>query len=78
MPEPKVKGADVCRILEDYILRYDHMPRGEVVEILAFRAGISTRTIYRILQGSRPWLDLGQADSLLVAADAHLNDVEVK
>jgi len=78
MPEPKVNGADVCRILEEYIARYDHMPRGEAVEILAFRAEVSTRTIYRILQGSRAWLDLGQADRLLVAADAHLNDVEVK
>jgi len=78
MREPKVNGDDVRAILEKHIERYDHMPRGEVVEVLAERAGISTRTVYRILQGSRDWLDLDQADRLLIAADSSIQDVEVK
>lgn len=77
MPEPKVKADDVRQILERYISAYDYMPRGEVVEVLAERGGVSTRTIYRILQGSREWLELDQADRLLIASDGNLLDVEV-
>jgi hypothetical protein len=44
---------------------------------LAERAEISTRTVYRILEGTRSWLELDQADRLLVAADAHINDVRL-
>lgn len=78
MREPKVNGDDVRQILEQYIERYGYMSRGEVVEVIAERAGISTRTVYRVLQGSREWLDLDQADRLLLAADSNLIDVEVK
>jgi len=77
MSEPKVSGDDVRVILEKYILRYDYMPRGEVVEVIAERAEVSTRTIYRILQGTRASLELDQADRLLIAADSSVTDVEV-
>lgn len=78
MREPKVSGDDVRRVLEGYIDRYDYLPRGEVVEIIADRAGVSTRTVYRVLQGARDWLDLDQADRLLIAADSSVQDVEVR
>ena len=78
MREPKVNAEDVRRLIERYILRYDHMPRGEVVEVIAEAAGISTRTIYRILQGSREWLELDQGDRLLIAISCSIQDVEVK
>lgn len=78
MREPRVNGEDVRRVLEDYIERYNYMSRGEVVEVLADRANISTRTIYRILQEPRKWLELDQADRLLIAADSSVQDVEVE
>jgi len=72
--EPRVVAEDVQQILERYLERQAHLPRGEAVEVLADRAGISTRTVYRILEGTRDWLELDQADRLLVAADSHIND----
>lgn len=78
MSEPRVNGDDVRQLLERHINRYSYMPRGEAVEVLADRAGVSTRTVYRVLQGTRKWLDLDQADRLLIAADSSLQDVEVK
>lgn len=76
--EPRVVADDVRKILERYLDRAAHLQRGEVVEVLAERAEVSTRTIYRILEGNRKWLELDQADRLLLAADAHLTDVEVE
>jgi hypothetical protein len=76
--EPRVYAADVLKIIERYLDRADHLQRGEAVEVLAERAALSTRTVYRILEGNREWLDLDQADRLLLAADAHLTDVRVE
>jgi hypothetical protein len=76
--EPRVVADDVRKILDRYLDRAAHLQRGEAVEVLAERAEVSTRTIYRILEGNRKWLELDQADRLLLAADAHLTDVEVE
>jgi transcriptional regulator with XRE-family HTH domain len=76
--EPRVVADDVRKILDRYLDRAVHLQRGDAVEVLAERAGVSTRTIYRILEGNREWLELDQADRLLIAADAHLTDVEVE
>ena len=76
--EPRVVASEVLAIMERYLERQNHLQRGEAVEVLAERAGISTRTVYRILEGNRKWLDLDQADRLLIAADAHLTDVTVE
>lgn len=76
--EPRVVADDVRKILDRYLDRAAHLQRGEAVEVLAERAKVSTRTIYRILEGNRKWLELDQADRLLLAADAHLTDVEVE
>jgi hypothetical protein len=78
LKEPRVYAADVLAIIERYLARADHLQRGEAVEVLAERAELSTRTVYRILEGNRQWLELDQADRLLIAAGAHLTDVRVE
>lgn len=75
--EPRVVAEDVQWEIERYLNKQSHLPRGEAVEVLAERAGISTRTVYRILEGTRSWLELDQADRILIAADAHIHDVRL-
>ena len=76
--EPRVKAADVVAILDRHLNFATHLQRGEAVEVLAERAGISTRTVYRILEGNRKWLELDQADRLLLAAGSHINEVRLE
>ncbi|CAB4183338.1 hypothetical protein UFOVP1328_28 [uncultured Caudovirales phage] len=76
--EPRVVASEVVTIMERYLQRQSHLQRGDAVEVLAERAEMSTRTVYRILEGNRKWLDLDQADRLLIAAGFHLSDVTVE
>lgn len=76
--EPRVHAEDVREILKAYLTNVGHLQRGEAVEVLAERAEISTRTVYRILEGNRKWLELDQADRLLLAAGRHIHEVRVE
>jgi transcriptional antiterminator len=76
--EPRVYAEQVRVILERTLDKASHLQRGDAVEVLAERAGISTRTVYRILEGGREWLELDQADRLLIAAGEHLTEEMVE
>lgn len=71
-PEPRVKTADVQRILNFVIGAEDES--GKSVALLAERSGYSTRTVYRVLQATnkKPDLSLKLADALVTAAGSHL------
>jgi AcrR family transcriptional regulator len=47
------------------------------IHVVAERAGLSTRTVYRVLEGNKPTLPLDTADRLLLAIDKHLDDVRL-
>ena len=72
-PEPRVLTADVQAILRLKIRPGDE-DAGESVALIAERAGVSTRTVYRVLNPdeSKPTISLGLADALCLAADSHL------
>lgn len=70
-PEPRVKAEDVQRTLRSVVDRYGG-DSGRSVALLAERAGVSTRTVYRVLQGDKPTISLKLADALMLAAGAHL------
>lgn len=78
--EAKVLAADVREILERTRRRFNE-DEGIAVSVIAERAGVSTRTVYRVLE-NRPdapaWLGLELADRLLVACDANLWEVQVR
>lgn len=76
--EPRVYAEAVREVIERSLGKAGHLQRGEAVEVLAERAGISGRTIYRILEGDRKWLELDQADRLLLAAGEHLTEEMVE
>lgn len=70
--EPKVR-APVVRDLLLRHLRLDEESAGESVAVLAERTGVSTRTIYRVLDADgRPTLSLDLADRLLLGIGEHL------
>jgi IS30 family transposase len=53
---------------------------GMSVAVLAERAHVSTRTIYRVLDEDKPYaplMNLEMADDLLTAADVHIWEVRV-
>ena len=72
-PEPRVLTADVQEILRRRIRPGDE-DAGESVARIAERAGVSTRTVYRVLNPaeSKPTISLELADDLVMAADSHL------
>jgi DNA invertase Pin-like site-specific DNA recombinase len=70
-PEPRVLTEDVQRILKNKI-KPGEDDGGESVSIIAENSDISTRTVYRVLQGDRKSLGLDLADRLCLAAGAHL------
>lgn len=70
-PEPRVKSADVQQILKRVVNRGDG-DSGRSVSLIAERAGVSTRTVYRVLQGDKPTISLNLADALVLAAGSHL------
>lgn len=78
-PEPRVLTADVQRILRRVIRPgYDD---GEAVTLIAHKASVSTRTVYRVLQNKKdearkdpPSISLDLADRLCLAAEDHLSN----
>lgn len=72
-PEPRVLTEDVQSILKD-VIQPGNEDSGESVALIAHKAEISTRTVYRVLQADKPTLGLGLADRLCLAAERHLAD----
>lgn len=72
-PEPRVVAEDVQAILRRKI-RPGQDDGGESVQLIASKAKISTRTVYRVLQGDKPTIGLDLADRLCLAADTHLRE----
>jgi hypothetical protein len=70
-PEPRVKTSDVQEILQRVVNRGDG-DSGRSVSLIAERSGVSTRTVYRVLQGDKPTISLNLADALVLAAGSHL------
>lgn len=68
-PEPRVKTSDVQAVLQRFI--NGGADSGKLVALLAERADVSTRTIYRVLQADKPTLSLKTADALVLAAGSH-------
>lgn len=81
-PEPRVLTHDVQAILR-HIIRPDDEDSGRSVALIAERAGVSTRTVYRVLNpadredGKLPTISLDLADKLCLAADSHLRYVRL-
>lgn len=76
-PEPRVLTSDVESILRRAI-RPDEEGQGESVSLIAEKAGISTRTVYRVLQQSTDTISLDLADRLCLAADSHLAHTKLR
>jgi DNA invertase Pin-like site-specific DNA recombinase len=70
-PEPRVLTADVQSILRE-VIRPDDEDSGKSVALIAEKARISTRTVYRVLQGDKEPIGLDLADRLCLAAESHL------
>jgi DNA invertase Pin-like site-specific DNA recombinase len=70
-PEPRVLTADVQAILQQ-VIRPGDEDNGESVALIAEKASISTRTVYRVLQRSTETISLDLADRLCLAADSHV------
>jgi hypothetical protein len=72
--EPRVLTADVQKILRR-VIRPGDEDGGESVALIAERARVSARTVYRVLNPdeSKPTISLGLADRLCVAADGHIS-----
>ncbi len=69
--EPRVVTTDVQSILR-VVIQPGVEDSGESVALIAEKAGISTRTVYRVLQGTTDTISLDLADRLCLAADSHL------
>lgn len=71
-PEPRVLTEDVRAILRA-VIRPDE-DDGESVALIAAKANVSTRTVYRVLTPPKDKVDisLSLADKLCRAADAHV------
>lgn len=72
-PEPRVLTTDVQAVLRHKI-RPDEDDAGESVQLIAEKAGVSTRTVYRVLNPNedKRTINLDLADRLCLAADGHL------
>lgn len=76
-PEPKVLSEDVQTILRR-IIRPGNEDDGESVSLIAHKAGVSPRTVYRALKPEPPKngrpasMGLDLADRLCLAADDHV------
>lgn len=67
--EPRVLTADVQAVLQRVIRPGGDA--GESVTLIAEKADISTRTVYRVLQRSSDTISLAQADNICRACDVH-------
>jgi hypothetical protein len=72
-PEPRVLTKDVQAVLAQKIRPGATL--GESVALVAVRARVSTRTVYRVLnpEESKETISLDLADRLCVAAESHLS-----
>ena len=68
-PEPRVRTSDVQRVLRAFVGA--GTDSGKSVALLAERADVSTRTVYRALQADKPTMSLKTADALVLAAGSH-------
>lgn len=73
-PEPRILTEDVRAILREKIRPGDE-DSGESVSLIAERAGVSTRTVYRVLNPdeAKPDISLDLADRLCIAAGSHVS-----
>lgn len=71
-PEPRVITADVQAVLKRVIRPGED--DGAAVSSIAERAGVSTRTVYRVLNPSesKETISLDLADKLCMAAGVHI------
>jgi hypothetical protein len=76
-PEPKVLTEDVQAILRN-VVKPGTLDDGESVSLIADKARVSTRTVYRILNPTPPkdgrpaTISLDLADRVCIAADDHV------
>lgn len=81
-PEPRVLTQDVQAVLRA-VIRPDDDDAGKSVALIAERADVSTRTVYRVLNpaeredGEPATIGLDLADKLCLAAGAHLRHVRL-
>jgi DNA invertase Pin-like site-specific DNA recombinase len=71
-PEPRVVAEDVKHILEGATRRGEDDGSGDSVSLIAEKAKVSTRTVYRALNPQNETLSLDLADRLCLAADSHV------
>lgn len=78
-PEPRVLVEDVQRILAA-VIRPTEQDSGRSVALIAERAGVSTRTVYRVLnpEKGKDSISLDLADNLTLAAGSHLAHCRLK
>lgn len=71
-PEPRVLTSDVQAVLRR-VIRPDNDDGGEAVAMIADKAKVSTRTVYRVLnpKESKPSISLDLADRLCIACGVH-------
>lgn len=69
-PEPRVVTADVQAVLRSRVRPGED--DGASVTQIAESAGVSARTVYRVLQGDKPTLSLDLGDKLVIAAGSHM------
>jgi hypothetical protein len=71
-PEPRVVTSDVQRVLRR-VIRPGEDDGGEAVSLIAERAKVSTRTVYRVLNPdeAKETISLDLADKLCLAAGVH-------
>ena len=71
-PEPRVLTSDVQAVLRR-IIRPGNDDGGEAVTMIAEKARVSTRTVYRVLNPSeaKPTISLDLADRLCLACGVH-------
>ena len=72
-PEPRVLTEDVQAVLRR-VIRPGEEDGGDAVTAIAERAGVSTRTVYRVLNPdeSKHSISLDLADNLCIAAGTHI------
>jgi hypothetical protein len=77
-PEPRVFTSDVQTVLRHVIRPGED--DGAAVALIAERAGVSTRTVYRVLNPdeSKETISLDLADKLCVACGTHLSQCRLK
>ena len=72
-PEPRVVTADVRAVLRR-VIRPESEEDGSAVSVIAERAGVSPRTVYRVLNPGEYKEDMGLdlADKLCLASGSHI------